>query len=168
MDIHTLRLSHRLPRDERISTHVAMVARAFGAKGMTYTGQHDSSLEESLNKICGNWGGSFPVTHEKSYKKVISNYKKQGFEIIHLTMYGTPVQKMKKPKKALVIVGSEQVPADVYHLADQNISVTNQPHSEVAALAIALDRLNGMAHEFKGKIKIMPSKSGKHVVKTDL
>ena len=168
MEIHVLRLSHRLPRDERISTHVALVARAFGAGGMTYTGQHDSSLEDSVKRICSNWGGNFPVNHEKSYRKVISSYKKKGFEVIHLTMYGIPVKSMKKPKKALLIVGSEHVPTDVYEMSDQNISVTSQPHSEVAALAIALERLNGMDHEFNGKIKILPSGSGKHVVKTNL
>ncbi|MBN1169791.1 tRNA (cytidine(56)-2'-O)-methyltransferase [Candidatus Micrarchaeota archaeon] len=168
MEIHILRLSHRLPRDERISTHVALVARAFGADGMTYTGQHDSGLEDSIKRICNNWGGKFSVSYEKSFKKVITSYKKKGFEIIHLTMYGIPVQKMKKPEKALIIVGSEQVPSEVYRLADQNLSVTGQPHSEVAALAIALERLNGMDHEFKGKLQVLPSKSGKHVIKTSM
>ncbi|MEM4707281.1 MAG: hypothetical protein QXL47_01590, partial [Candidatus Anstonellales archaeon] len=53
------RLGHRLPRDERISTHVALVARAFGADGMYYSGQEDKGLEESIRKICEKWGGKF-------------------------------------------------------------------------------------------------------------
>jgi tRNA (cytidine56-2'-O)-methyltransferase len=41
----------------------------------------------------------------------------------------------------LVVVGSEKVPFEVYEHADWNVGVTNQPHSEVAALAVFLDRL---------------------------
>ena len=48
MHISVLRLDHRLPRDERITTHVALVARAFGASEMIYTGQYDSGLEKSI------------------------------------------------------------------------------------------------------------------------
>jgi tRNA (cytidine56-2'-O)-methyltransferase len=41
----------------------------------------------------------------------------------------------------LVVVGAEKVPWDVYEAADYNLAVTNQPHSEVASLAVFLDRL---------------------------
>ncbi len=169
MEIHILRLSHRLPRDERISTHVALVARAFGARKITYSGQHDSGLEDSVSRICGRWGGDFAIEYSPSYKKVISEYKKQGYCLVHLTMYGLPVQealpKIKDNKKILLIVGSEAVPGDVYQSSDYNISVTNQPHSEVAALAITLDRIFSGAElgdvDFGGKIRIKPSAKGK-------
>ncbi len=164
MEIHVLRLSHRLPRDERISTHVALVARAFGASKMIYTGQKDQGLEDSLKRICTNWGGNFEVSFEKSHSRVISRYKEDGFDIIHLTMYGTAVDEIKKPKKALIIVGSEHVPSDVYKMADQNISVSNQPHSEVAALAVALDRLvDWQKLKFHGKKEIIPSADSKNL-----
>jgi len=172
--ILVLRLGHRLPRDERISTHVCLVARAFGADSAVYSGQHDSSLEESVERI-SKWGGKFSISYEKNWKKVILKYKEKGFTIVHLTMYGMPVsEKIEKikSKNILVVVGSEQVPPEVYELADYNLSVTNQPHSEVAALAIFLDRLNeGKELErkwnerFKGKIKIEPSEKGKNVKK---
>lgn len=173
MEIRVLRLGHRLPRDERISTHVALVARAFGADSMVYTGQHDSGLEDSARRICKSWGGDFTVTYSKSYKPVIKKHKEEGFTIFHLTMYGLPVQelksKLKKPKKILLIVGSEAVPGDVYHLSDFNISVTSQPHSEVAALAITLDRLMGGKEleglDFGGKMRIVPCERGKKFVK---
>ncbi len=169
MQIHVLRLGHRLPRDERISTHVALVARAFGANSMVYTGQHDSGLEESARRICKSWGGDFTATYSKSYKPIIKKHKEEGFTVVHLTMYGLPVQelakKLKKPDKILLIVGSEAVPGDVYQLSDYNISVTNQPHSEVAALAITLDRLMGGKElegiDFGGKMRIIPSEKGK-------
>ena len=178
MQIEVLRLGHRLPRDERISTHVALVARAFGASSVAYTGQHDSGLEESARRICENWGGSveggeFSVTYEKSAVMHIKRRKREGFSAVHLTMYGIPIRKKLEPMlqcgKILIIVGSEQVPPEIYQLADFNISVTGQPHSEVAALAIALDRLMAGREleglDFKGRLRIEPSERGKRVEK---
>ena len=177
MEIQVLRLGHRLPRDERISTHVALVARAFGASSVIYSGQHDSGLELSVSKICENWGGKidgvqFTIEYEKSAISLIKKRKKEGFKIVHLTMYGIPINKklndLRSCERILIVVGSEAVPAEVYQLADFNISITNQPHSEVAALAIILDRItNGKELEqtnFGGKIHIEPSEKGKRVV----
>ena len=173
MEIHILRLGHRLPRDERISTHVALVARAFGAQQMIYSGQQDTGLETSVSRLVENWGGSFTVKYEKNFRKVIKEHREMGFVICHLTMYGIPLSdkiiEMKRADRLLVIVGSEAVPAEVYHLADFNISVTNQPHSEVAALAIVLDRLQDgkeFGFDFKGKLRVEPREKGKMVIKT--
>jgi len=176
MEIHVLRLGHRLPRDERISTHVALVARAFGAQAVVYTGQHDSGLERSVERICQRWGGAagggpFTISYEKSHRPLLKRYRKQGFAIAHLTMYGIPLEErlgaLREHDKLLMVVGSEQVPGDVYELSDFNISVTDQPHSEVAALAIAMDRLMGGRElgglDFHGKIRINPSERGKSV-----
>jgi len=181
IEITILRLGHRLPRDERITTHVCLVARAFGANEIIYSGQHDGSLESSVSSIVNNWGGRFSIKYEKNFINVINDYKKLDYRIIHLTMYGIPltekIDKIKntmktnveKNKKILIIVGSEKVPTEVYELADFNIAVTNQPHSEVAALAIMLDRLQEgnelnekWDENFNGKVKIEPSENGKH------
>ncbi len=43
--IIVLRLNHRIGRDPRISTHVALTSRAFLADKICYAGQKDSSLE---------------------------------------------------------------------------------------------------------------------------
>ncbi len=175
--IEVLRLGHRLPRDERISTHVALVARAFGASAVAYTGQHDSGLEESVKRICERWGGDagsgamFSISYEKSAVALIKRKKREGFSVAHLTMYGLPITAslplMRSREKILLVVGSEQVPREIYELADFNISVTGQPHSEVAALAITLDRLmEGKeleTRDFHGKIRIVPSERGKRV-----
>jgi tRNA (cytidine56-2'-O)-methyltransferase len=68
----------------------------------------------------------------------------------------------------LIVVGAEKVPPEVYQAADFNISVGNQPHSEVAALAILLDRLaqgKEFSKEFEGgNIKVLPCERGKRVV----
>ncbi|MFH1394030.1 MAG: tRNA (cytidine(56)-2'-O)-methyltransferase [Candidatus Micrarchaeota archaeon] len=175
MEIEVFRLSHRLPRDERISTHVALVARAFGASSMAYSGQQDEGLKKSVELLAGRWGGSFTVEYMPEYKKYIKGKKDDGFTIVHLSMYGLPIPKVSKKimkhDKLLIIVGSEHVPPDIYHLADYNVSVTNQPHSEVAALAIILDRLmegkeltREFDKKFKGKIRIEPSEKGKEIL----
>jgi len=179
MEISVLRLGHRLPRDERISTHVALVARAFGASSIAYTGQHDAGLEDSVRKICENWGGKVPIEYAKSHTGFIRKAKQDGYCIVHLTMYGLPLQQklgeLRKREKILVVVGSEQVPGEVYQMADFNISVTNQPHSEVAALAITLDRLadgrellppEAGGFDFGGKVRIIPAERGKKVYKS--
>jgi tRNA (cytidine56-2'-O)-methyltransferase len=176
MEIEIMRLGHRLPRDERISTHVALVARAFGASSVVYSGQHDSGLELSVSRICERWGGAvhgkkFTIRYEKSALPYIRKMKKEGWIILHLTMYGLPLMQkigeIKNSEKLLIIVGSEAVPPEIYDLADFNISITSQPHSEVAALALALDRImegGGLApRDFGGKIAIEPSERGKKV-----
>jgi tRNA (cytidine56-2'-O)-methyltransferase len=68
-------------------------------------------------------------------------------------------------------VGASKVPGEVFGLSDFNLAVGSQPHSEVAALAIALDRLGGGAwsrKKFKGgRVVIRPSARGKVVVPAD-
>ncbi len=175
MEIRILRLGHRLPRDERISTHVALVARAFGANSIVYAGMKDSGLEESVKKVVENWGGTFEISYGKPLN-AIRDAKKEGFMVAHLTMYGMPLpeklDEARKAKKLLVVVGGERVPAEIYQHADFNIAVTGQPHSEVAALAVFLERLmDGRQTEraynrnFKGKISVEPSESGKEIIK---
>jgi tRNA (cytidine56-2'-O)-methyltransferase len=51
------------------------------------------------------------------------------------------VKLKQENREILVVVGAEKVPGDIYNLADLNISIGNQPHSEIAALAVFLDRI---------------------------
>lgn len=66
------------------------------------------------------------------------------------------------------MVGAEKVPRDVYENADYNVAVGNQPHSEISALAITLDRIqNGKQFDAKfddARLQIIPSEKGKQVV----
>ena len=85
-------------------------------------------------------------------------------------MYGQQLPQVlhQIPKKQdlLIILGAEKVPSYYYHIADYNVSIGNQPHSEVAALAIILDRYtNGqwIHKDFNGDITIIPSDEGKKV-----
>ena len=171
MVVYVFRLSHRIGRDKRISTHCGLVSRTFGANGIFYSGEKDESLEKSIKAAVKEWGGSFEVKYVDKWKRFIKDFKG---EKIHLTMYGLPVQKTipkirKFRKDLLVIVGGEKVPGEVYQLADFNISVTSQPHSEVAALAIFLhEYFQGMELTKKfndAKRKVIPQERGKKVIR---
>ena len=168
MVVHVFRLSHRAYRDKRISTHCALVARAFGAEKMIYSGERDRSMEDSISKVVKQWGGSFSVEHSQKKHDVIKEYKDKGFAIIHLTMYGLriekEIQRIRKNKNLLLVFGGEKVPMEIYHESDFNIAVTGQPHSEVAAIAVFLDSyFQGKQYnkKFPGGKKIIPQKCGK-------
>jgi len=166
-----LRIGHRPERDKRVTTHVALVSRAFGASYFFLSDTCDLGVARSLLQVEGSWGrGIKHFSCGLPYRKYLSDWKELGGKVVHLTMYGAPldegleeVRKYRKP--VLIAVGAEKVPRDVYELADLNISVGSQPHSEVAALAVFLDRLyNGeelyLAYE-DAKISIEPSRRGK-------
>lgn len=172
MSIYVIRLGHRISRDKRISTHCGLVSRAFGAKGIFYSGEKDTSLEKSIGNVVKSWGGPFEVKYVKNQIRFIQDFKGTR---IHLTMYGLPVQKKmigirKSRKDLLVIVGGEKVPGDVYQLADFNLAVSSQPHSEVAALAVFLhEYLQGkeLDRKFqKAKRRIIPQERGKKVIQS--
>ncbi|AKG90684.1 Uncharacterized protein conserved in archaea [Geoglobus ahangari] len=170
MEVYVLRLGHRPERDKRISTHVALTARAFGARGI-YFDVLDEKVFESVRDVVERWGGDFFIEHVKSWKRLVKEF--DGV-VVHLTMYGIPllerVGDIKSAERVLVIVGAEKVPPEVYELSDYNISIGNQPHSEVAALAVFLDRvLEGRVFslEFENaKVRVIPSERGKRVTDT--
>jgi len=168
--IYVLRMGHRIKRDERLTTHVCLAARAFGADGVILSGERDEKLLEGIRKVSEKWGGNFAVRYEEDWKKVI-----KGFEgdRIHLTMYGERLDRVisavkKSRKDKLIVVGAGKVPRDVYNLVGWNVSVGNQPHSEVSALAVFLHEWFGgkeLLRGFKGAwLRITPCKRGKSVV----
>ncbi len=166
--ISVLRLGHRVQRDARISTHCGLVARAFGASEIIFSGEKDEKLVKGLRKVVKNWGGPFSVRYEKNCRKVVRRYKKKRFIVVHLTMYGMPykkeIKKLRHKRNLLLIIGSEKVPGEIYQIADYNIAVTNQPHSEVAALAVFLNALGKEKKFRKAKLKIVPQARGKKVL----
>ena len=131
MDFEVLRIGQRVVRDDRVTTHVALVA-----------------------------------------KQVIKEKKADSRKIIHLTMYGENINdlvpSLQKEEKILIVVGAEKVPREIYDFADYNVAVGNQPHSEISALAVLLDRIqkgNQFLTKFENSArKIIPSKKGKNVI----
>jgi tRNA (cytidine56-2'-O)-methyltransferase len=170
MRVVVLRLGHRPERDKRITTHVGLVSRAFGAEEMLLTGR-DPHVEESLTDAATRWGGNFRLKADVSWKGEAVRWKEAGGKVVHLTMYGSNlpdvIEEIKKSENIMVAVGAEKVPAEMYELADWNVAVGNQPHSEVAALAVFLDRLfegKELLSEFEGGLRIIPSARGKQVI----
>jgi tRNA (cytidine56-2'-O)-methyltransferase len=172
MKIEVLRLGHRPSRDKRITTHVCLVARAFGAEAVHIAGSRDEHLRTSVQKIVDAWGGSFSVNFALNPLGLLKEWKKTGGRVVHLTMYGLPLGEVKgkieSEDRVLVVVGGEKVPWQYYQHSDFNVAVGNQPHSEVAALAILLDRLTNSLWESasfnNARIGIIPSSSGKTVI----
>jgi len=64
--ITVLRLGHRTGRDPRISTHLGLTARAFGADTFLLAGDYDSSLLSGIGDVAERFGGEFEVRHEES------------------------------------------------------------------------------------------------------
>lgn len=176
MKVSVLRIGHRVVRDDRVTTHAALVARAFGAD-VIYMTDADNSIVKSIEKVCDRWGKKdFRIEIITNWRKLIDNHKQQGTKIIHLTMYGINVDECideinQKKENLLVVISAEKAPKDIYFNADYNIAIGNQPHSEISALALFLDRIfNGLQlkQTFNdAKVKIIPMAKGKRVIKKD-
>ena len=172
--VYVLRLGHRPERDKRITTHVALVARAFGANGFILADVCDETVENSLLGVLKRWGGSMHYECGVHGKEYVRRWKRMGGEVIHLTMYGVNVDDVvyriaSRPTPKLVVVGAEKVERFYYEESNYNVAIGNQPHSEVAALAVFLDRLfrgRQLYQHFEGaQLRIIPSPRGKRVVR---
>jgi tRNA (cytidine56-2'-O)-methyltransferase len=171
-----LRWGHRPQRDARLTTHVALAARALGATGIILSDVRDAKIMESVEKVTRQWGGRFLFEMGTPWKRIVREWKAKGGLIVHLTAYGENVEtsdvmkKIKDSKKdVLIIVGSQKVPGEFFSedVSDFNVAIGNQPHSECASLAVFLDRF------FEGKelsislenakVKIIPQRRGKRI-----
>ena len=170
-EVAVLRYGHRPGRDDRMTTHVGLTARALGADRVVLPDNATQSAE-TVRDITGRFGGPFEVELTDELNATIEHW--DGV-VVHLTMYGERVQDVEadvreahRNEPVLVVVGGEKVPGDVYEHADWNLAVTNQPHSEVAGLAVFLDRLfegRELDQEYEdAERRVIPEELGKHVV----
>ena len=72
-----LRIGHRFNRDKRITSHLALVARALGARKMIVAGEKDPNLEDSINKVNTEWGGKFQleIVPYDEWKQLMTEWK---------------------------------------------------------------------------------------------
>tara|TARA_B100000965_G_scaffold371336_1_gene360166 strand:+ start:157 stop:699 length:543 start_codon:yes stop_codon:yes gene_type:complete len=140
--VDVLRLGYRRGRDPRITTHLALVARALGSDGFLLAGDDDQEMFDNLNSVSERFGGELDTEHVSGLghlKKHVEN----GGVAVHLTMYGEPfrqaIPKIRRDRPLIIVVGGAKVPGDVYKICQHNVAVGNQPHSEVAALALFMD-----------------------------
>jgi tRNA (cytidine56-2'-O)-methyltransferase len=173
-EVAVLRYGHRPGRDDRMTTHVGLTARALGADRVIFPDNAGQSLE-TVEDITSRFGGPFTVELTDALNAVIRNWEGS---VVHLTMYGERVQDVEADIREahaeaplLVVVGGEKVPFEVYDEADWNVGVTNQPHSEVAGLAVFLDRLfdgRELDREWEdAENTVIPMATGKKVVPAD-
>lgn len=174
-EIEVLRLGHRMGRDPRITTHLALVSRAMGANSFVLAGDEDQKLFSNIHSVNERFGHGLSCRYEKSPMRMLREIANSDEEskpiIIHLTMYGEPfkevIPNIPKDKPVVVVVGGAKVPGELFKISDFNIAIGNQPHSEVAALALFLDSWTdgeGFNREFsEPQLVISPSKSGKDV-----
>jgi len=176
LKVVVLRWGHR-PRDFRVTSHVALTARAFGASGLILSDSEDKSVESTVKRIVERWGGPFSISMGISWRSSVKSWRDKGGITVHLTVYGENIessdiiQRIRETKKdVLVLIGSQKVPSDFYseEVSDFNVAVGSQPHSEIAALSVFLDRLfegRELRREFKGaKVRALPSKRGKKII----
>jgi len=175
-EVVVLRYGHRPGRDDRMTTHVGLTARALGADGVVFPANAGQSVE-TVRGVTTRFGGPFRVERREDQAALIRDF--EGV-VVHLTMYGEPIQEVIEPIRTataepetdvLVVVGGEKVPWELYERADFNVAVTNQPHSEIAGLAVFLDRF------FEGteldrdwvdaERRVVPEATGKTVVDAD-
>jgi tRNA (cytidine56-2'-O)-methyltransferase len=175
--IVVLRWGHRVQRDARLTTHVALTARALGASGFLLSDTKDESIKATVEKVTTNWGGEFSFEMGKSWRSTVRDWKANGGIVVHLTAYGENIQasavldKIRHTgKDMLLLVGSQKVPSEFFSsdVSDFNVAVGNQPHSECAALAVFLDRLfegKELTEKFENaKTTIIPQERGKKTV----
>jgi tRNA (cytidine56-2'-O)-methyltransferase len=169
--IRVLRVGQRYVRDDRTLTHLCLVSRALGAESI-FLEDADKDVIRTLEEVNETWGGDFKAILGAPWRRLIQESKMEGRSVVHLTMYGVPIQDvvgdLRRLDKILIVIGGPKVPGKVYHEADYNVSVTSQPHSEIAALAIALHEIQS-GEELKrtfgqSKLRILPSPRGKRVV----
>jgi tRNA (cytidine56-2'-O)-methyltransferase len=169
-EVVVLRLGHRPGRDDRMTTHIGLTARALGADRVLLVGDANQSAR-TVRDITERFGGPFEAEVIESYRPLVRDWEGT---VVHLTMYGERVQDVMDDVRdahadgpLLVVVGSEKVPFEVYDHADWNVAVTGQPHSEVAALAVFLDRLFEGAELDRewtdASHRVVPMETGKRV-----
>ena len=173
-EVRVVRLGHRPGRDDRMTTHVGLTARALGADRVVLP-EAAGHAAETVREVTERFGGPFAVESVGSPGRAVERWDGLG---AHLTMYGEPVEavigEVREDRAAaplMVVVGAAKVAFDVYEAADWNVAVTNQPHSEVAALAVFLDRLFGgreLDREWRdAERRVVPRASGKRVEPAD-
>ncbi|MGQ9718430.1 MAG: tRNA (cytidine(56)-2'-O)-methyltransferase [Nitrososphaerales archaeon] len=175
-EVVVLRWGHRL-RDERLTTHVVLTARALGASGVILSDVEDKDVKSTIEKVVERFGGPFFFDMGTPWKRAVKEWRAKGGIVVHLTAYGENIEDgdvleriRSSGKDVMVIVGSQKVPKEFFseEFSDFNVAIGNEPHSECSSLAIFLDRYfkgKELSRKFKkSKVRIIPQKRGKRVV----
>lgn len=95
MVIEVVRIGQRVVRDDRVTTHVALVSRGFGAERI-YMTEVNPEIKDTIEKINNTWGGNFQVEFIEKWKTIVKKKKDEGFKVVHLSMYGESIMILKR------------------------------------------------------------------------
>jgi tRNA (cytidine56-2'-O)-methyltransferase len=135
-----------------------------------YLASNDRGIAKSVGDVVSRWGGDFFVQDAVKWKRCIADWRAAGGVVVHLTMYGLSLTAVEEEIRSrgqdvLIVVGAEKVPGEMYGLADYNVAVTGQPHSEISSLAVFLDHLyqgTRLDQQFPdATIRVIPCARGK-------
>lgn len=133
-----------------------------------YLHPRDDDLAERVAAVTRRWGGDFAVVPVDDWKSLVRSFPGT---VVHLTMYGLPLEttlsRLSRARRLLLVVGGAKVPPELYRRAKYNVAVGHQPHSEVAAVAVTLERLLGLPRPVRpgnAPQRIVPSARTKRVV----
>lgn len=145
---------------------ICLTARAFGASSVVLTSSSheiNSKLKRFCNSVANKWGGNFSVQFISNWKSYISS--KTNYKTVYLTRYGISIQKqqysIRSYKNVLLIISTDKERPELNKISDFNISITAQPHSSIAAMAIFLNMYYAgreLSLNFsKAQYKVVPS-----------
>ena len=80
MIIEVVRIGQRVVRDDRVTTHVALVSRSFGAEKI-YMTEVNPEIKETLDKINKTWGGNFEIEFIEKWKAIVKKKKEENFKM---------------------------------------------------------------------------------------
>ena len=75
-------MGHRPARDKRVTTHVALTARAFGADAILVSTK-DLALERSVRDVVRRFGGDFRIQTGVPWRRIV---REGTGSKVHLTM----------------------------------------------------------------------------------
>ena len=145
---------------------ICLTARALGASSVVLTSsshEMNSKLKRFCNSVTNRWGGNFSVQFVSNWKSYIST--KTNYKTVYLTRYGIPIQKqqysIRSYKNILLIISTDKERPELNKISDFNISITAQPHSSIASMAIFLNMYYAgreLSLNFsKAQYKVVPS-----------
>ena len=98
MVIEVVRIGQRLVRDDRVTTHVALVSRAFGAERIFMT-EVNPEIKDTLEKINNTWGGRFVVEFIDKWKSIVKRKKEEISKLFILQCMEKILMMYKKIQK---------------------------------------------------------------------
>ena len=77
LKVSVMRLGHRVDRDKRMTSHLGLTARAFGADEVILSGDDDPTPIETWRSVTSRFGGHFSCRYEGKPMKWLRSFQNQ-------------------------------------------------------------------------------------------